>query len=83
MRLAFVGTRNGKPTINWSFAMIAAVLLCAVCTGVALLLGALIPDMPMARTIGGVISTLIPLTILMASVVRGLNTPPDQLPKLD
>ena len=83
MRFTFVGTRNGKPTINWSFALPAALLLCLVCTGAALLLGAIAPDLSIIRTIGWAVSTLIPLMILMFIVLRGLNTPPDQLPKLD
>ena len=83
MRFVFVGTRDGKPTINWSFALVAAVLLVAFCTGISLLLGTLAPDVPIVGTIGWAISTLIPLMVCMAGVLRGLNTPPDQLPKLD
>ena len=82
MRFAFVGTRNGKPTVNWSFASVAAVLLVAVSTGIALLLGAIAPDWPMISTIGWAIS-LTPLMIVTAGVLRSLNTPADQLPKLD
>jgi hypothetical protein len=83
MKFVFVGTRNGKPTINWPFALVAAVFLAVVCTCISLLLGALAPDVPLVGSIGWAISTLVPIMICMAGVLRGLNTPPDQLPKLD
>ena len=83
MKFVFVGTRNGKPTVNLLVALPVAVLLVAGCVGLSFLLGALVPDMPNKATIGFAISTLVPSVIIVLSVVRGLNTSPNELPKLD
>ncbi len=83
MRLSFVGTRDGKPAVNVSFTLIAGFLIAVICTGIALLIGAVAPESSIVDTVGWAVSFLPPILIVTMGVLRGLKTPPDQLPKLD
>ncbi len=86
MKLVFVGTRNGKPVVNFSFTAIVAFLSCVVGVGLAFLFEAIAPEWPILAnnmmTIGFMISLTPPLVIL-GFVLQGLRAPPDQLAKLD
>ena len=83
MRFSFVGTRKGKPAVNLSFTLIVGFLSAVICTGIALLIGVVAPESAIVDTVGWAVSFLPPLLIVMMGVLRGLKTPPDQLPKLD
>ena len=82
MRFAFVGTRNGKPAVNWSFTLIAGLLSAVIGTALAFFIGAIAPESAILETLTNLLPLILPI-IFVIPVICGLKTPPDQLPKLD
>ena len=83
MRFAFVGTRNGKPVVNWSFTLIVGFLTAVGAVGLSFLIGGILPESAITDTLCNLLPLTLPIIIFIPLLVRGLTTPPDQLPKLD
>ena len=86
MKLVLVGTRNGKPVVNFSFAAIFMFLSCIFGVGMAFLFEAVAPEWPVLvnnmGTIGFMLSLAPPL-VVSGLVLQGLRAPPSQMTKLD
>ena len=86
VKLVLVGTRNGKPVVNISFAAIVMFLSNMVGVGIAFLFEAVAPEWPiLVNNLGtiGFMFSLAPPLVILGFVLHGLTRPPNQMTKLD